>query len=198
MSLFTIGYATKPIDTFIAQLQRHNIQAVADVRSVPYSKAFFDYHKEAIEARLKCEGIYYVYLGDELGPRSKDDAHYDELGQVQFDRLMASALFKAGIYRLNNGLNKPLNIALMCAEKDPATCHRSLLIGHYWMRSYPGVPLEHILHNGELESQSALESRVTKMHAAENDLFMTPCECAHSAYLQQLKLTSYRKPLQKA
>ena len=48
--LFSIGYATKPIDVFVAQLKHFDIQAVADVRSVPYSKAFHDYHQEAVAA----------------------------------------------------------------------------------------------------------------------------------------------------
>ncbi|MCW9000781.1 MAG: DUF488 domain-containing protein, partial [Kangiellaceae bacterium] len=85
--IFTIGYATKPIDVFIKQLKKYEINVVADVRSVPYSKVFFDYHQENITAHLKKSGIRYVYLGEELGPRSKDDDHYDDSGQVQFDRL---------------------------------------------------------------------------------------------------------------
>lgn len=178
----------------MAQLQQHNITAVADVRSVPFSKAFFDYHQEVIRATLLKAGIYYVYLGDELGPRSKDDNHYDDSGQVQFDRLQQSPLFLAGIARLDVGLAKGMRIALMCAEKDPAVCHRSLLIGHYWQRQRPQVPLIHISHEGTLESQSALEARITQMHSTGQDLFMSACECAQQAFHQQLQAKAYRKP----
>ena len=194
VSLYSIGYATKPIDEFIAQLQQNQIAAVADVRSVPFSKAFFDYHQDAIRETLKKAGIYYVYLGDELGPRSKDPRHYDERGQVQFDRLQASALFLEGVARLDNGIAKGMRIALMCAEKDPAVCHRSLLIGHYWLRKRSDVPLMHICHDGALESQAALEARITEMHSTGQDLFMTACECASQAFAQQLKAKAYRKP----
>lgn len=165
VSLYSIGYATKPIDEFIAQLQQNKIA-----------------------------GIYYVYLGDELGPRSKDPSHYDEAGQVQFDRLQASALFLAGIARLDTGIAKGMRIALMCAEKDPAVCHRSLLIGHYWLRERSDVPLMHICHDGALESQAALETRITEMHSTGQDLFMTACEYASQAFAQQLKAKAYRKP----
>lgn len=194
MKLFTIGYATKPLEEFIRQLQHYNIHAVADVRSVPYSKAFFDYHQEAIAATLRSHKIHYVYLGEELGPRSKDDSHYDKTGQIQFDRLMQTSLFKTGIKRLEKGLDKAMNIALMCAEKDPATCHRSLLIGYYLQRNHPSIELLHICHNGNLETQVSLESRVIAMYSTGQDLFMTPQESAEQAYKKQLQVTSYRKP----
>lgn len=194
MSFYSIGYATKPLEQFLLQLKVHNISAVADVRSVPFSKVFFDYHQDAIRLQLQKSGIHYVYLGGELGPRSKDDSHYDEAGQVQFDRLQQSPLFLEGIKRLDKGLTDGHRIALMCAEKDPAVCHRSLLIGHYWQRNREGVPLLHILHEGEIESQSALETRITEQISPGQDLFMSACECTQQALKQQIRATAYRKP----
>lgn len=202
--LYTIGYATKPIETFIAQLQQYNIDVVADIRSVPYSKVFTEYHKENIAQVLRQHRIRYVYLGDELGPRSKDDSHYDGTGQVQFDRLMTSELFQQGLTRLNVGLEKSFCIALMCAEKDPATCHRSLLVGHYLLRHplplglHPSSSLMHIRHDGQLENQEQLEDRITEMHLSGHgcgdDLFIENNEHQKLAYEEQLKQTSYRKP----
>lgn len=191
--LYSIGYATKPIGTFLEQLQRYNITAVADVRSVPFSKVFYDYHQGAIEGHLKRAGIDYVYLGEELGPRSKDDSHYDECRQVQFDRLMCAPLFQQGIDRLKNGLAKGYNIGLMCAEKDPATCHRSLLIG-YALKHQLNMELQHITHDGELESQQALEERLPELHSLEEDLFLSRDEKMQQAYQLQLRKTSYRRP----
>uniref|UniRef100_UPI003F6BC37C DUF488 domain-containing protein n=1 Tax=Pseudomaricurvus sp. TaxID=2004510 RepID=UPI003F6BC37C len=186
-------YATKPIATFIEQLQRYEISAVADVRSVPFSKVFFDYHQGAIEGHLKRSGIQYVYLGDELGPRSKDDNHYDECRQVQFDRLMRAPLFQKGIERLKDGLAKGFKIGLMCAEKDPATCHRSLLIG-YALKQQLGMELMHTTHHGDLETQQALEERLPELHSLEEDLFLTRNEKLEQAYQLQLRKTSYRRP----
>ncbi len=143
MALYSIGYATKPIATFIEQLKRYDINAVADVRSVPYSATFFDYHQERLEGHLARAGIRYVFLGEELGPRSKDPQHYDSGGQVQFDRLMASPSFQVGIKRLNRGLSKGFRIALMCAEKDPSCCHRSLLIA-YALERLESASVQHI------------------------------------------------------
>lgn len=192
MKLFTIGYATKPIATFIEQLQRYGITAVADVRSVPYSAAFYDYHQDKLEGHLTRAGIRYVYLGQELGPRSKDDSHYDQCGQVQFDRLMASPLFKQGVKRLTSGTEKGFNIALMCAEKDPACCHRSLLIA-YDLERRTGYQVNHITHDGELESQTQLELRLTDLQGVKEDLFMNADEKLSEAYLRQCKQKAYKR-----
>ena len=198
-TLYTIGYATKPLATFIQQLKDHNIEVIADVRSVPYSKVFHDYHRESITQHLRKNNIQYVYLGEELGPRSKDDSHYDSCGQVQFDRLMQSTIFHQGIQRLENGLEKSLSIALMCAEKDPATCHRSLLLGYFLERNNLSenngkrIHIFLIGHDSQLEKQIDLEERLAKIHNIDTDLFMSAEEKLQQAYALQLKHTSYRK-----
>ncbi|GAA5316625.1 MAG: DUF488 domain-containing protein [Candidatus Pelagadaptatus aseana] len=191
--IYTIGYATKPLPDFIAQLNKYQITAVCDVRSVPFSKRFYDYHQDAIKRSLHEAGIRYVYLGEELGPRSKDPAHYDDCNQVQFDRLMQSDHFMEGLERLRQGQEKGFTMALMCAEKDPATCHRSLLIGYAAKRLF-NEELQHITHNGDLETQEALETRLKTLHGLEQDLFTPESELRFQAYQQQLKKTSYIKP----
>ena len=87
MTLFSIGYATKPLEVFLKQLGHYNIDVIADIRSVPYSSAFHDYAREPLQRILKANELHYVYLGGELRPRSSDPRHYDETGQSQFDRL---------------------------------------------------------------------------------------------------------------
>lgn len=200
--IYSIGYATKPIETFIAQLQHYRVDVVADIRSVPYSKVFFDYHKENIYQYLKQHNIRYVYLGDEFGPRSKDDAHYNEKGQIQFDRLMQSSLFQQGLKRLQAGVNKGFTVALMCAEKDPVTCHRSQLVGYYLARHglhtenkqpQDTLNLLHILHDGGIETQERLEVRIMEIHDQGDDLFMSYDERKHRAYMTQCEQTAYCK-----
>ena len=67
--LYSIGYATKPLETFLAQLAYANITAIADIRSVPYSNNFFDYHREALQQSLKAAGISYVCPKHSVGVR---------------------------------------------------------------------------------------------------------------------------------
>ncbi len=192
-TLYSIGYATKPLETFLQQLQQHQINAVADVRSVPYSKVFHDYHQEAITTALRQRGIHYVYLGEELGPRSKDPAHYDASGQVQFALLQQSALFQTGIQRLQKGMEKGLTIALMCAEKDPAVCHRSLLIGHYLLDTLR-LDTVHINHDGGTERESELQQRLMSLHDIVPDMLTAQCECLDMAWRAQSQRCAYRKP----
>lgn len=192
--MYTIGYATKPIDRYIAQLHQQHVTVVADVRSVPYSKAFFDYHQEALILHLKNAGIRYVYLGPELGPRSRDAAHYDETRQVQFNRLMQSALYQSGIRRLFEGLEKGFNIAMTCACKDPAICHRSLLLG-WSLRHQYNHELQHILHNGDLETQTCLERRLLEMTGTVPDMFSGEEGALKLAYERQCQACAYRKPI---
>ncbi|PCJ22439.1 MAG: hypothetical protein COA96_14505 [SAR86 cluster bacterium] len=190
--LYSIGYATKPFDVFIEHLQQHKINVVADVRSVPFSTVFHDYHQPALEKALPEAGIRYVYLGTELGPRSKDSAHYDKQGQVQFSRLVESDLFKQGVERLQTGMEKGFSIALMCAEKNPANCHRSLLIAHY-MKQNLGVAVQHIGYDGNLEAQEKLEQRLVDIQNMSEDLLTKPEELESLAYQQHLKQTSYKR-----
>lgn len=191
-TIYTIGYATKDISELITQLQFHEVDVVADIRSVPYSAAFKDYHQESLQRHLRNNGIRYVYLGKELGPRSEDPAHYDENNQVQFDRLMHSDLFQSGIQRLRNGLEKNHRITLLCAEKDPAICHRSLLVSHYLIRNID-VEVQHITHTGELESQQDMEERLIDLQGLQADMLTGSNELLDLAYQQQLKDCAYRR-----
>lgn len=188
--LYTIGYATKSIETYLSQLKRYEVDVVADVRSVPFSKRFFDYHQDALINSLKAAGIRYVYLGNELGPRSKDKSHYDQRAQVQFDRLMASENFKTGIRRLFDGQNKGYTIALTCAEKDPAICHRSLLIGWALQHEYE-LELRHIDHDGGIETQQQLEERLLDATDTPADMLTTHDERLSLAYRKQCLAYAY-------
>lgn len=194
IAVFSIGYATKPIDLFISQLKKYDISAVVDVRSVPFSKRFSDYHQPNIKAVLKLQGIHYIYMGEELGPRSKDDTHYNERHQVQFDRLMKSSLFQKGIQRVKEGVKKGHKIALMCAEKAPLDCHRSLLIGFY-LRREESIEVAHILHDGNLMSQQAVEQKMLEDHGMEFDLFMDQSEAIENAWRCQCEDKNYTKPM---
>ncbi|MEX0619258.1 MAG: DUF488 domain-containing protein [Pseudohongiellaceae bacterium] len=190
--MFSIGYATKPIATYIQQLHHHGVNVVADIRSVPYSKVFHDYHQAALRKRLADAGLQYVYLGLELGPRSKNPAHYNVEQQVQFGRLMASDPFRTGIDRLFDGVEKGYTIALSCAEKDPAICHRSLLVG-WSLRHQYDREVWHILHDGGLESQTDMEQRLVQMTETVPDMLMNEAEALKLAYERQCRNCAFRR-----
>jgi len=127
--IFTIGHSTHPAERFIALLKQHDITALADVRSKPYSRMNPQFNREDLKKALSESGIAYVFLGKELGARTEDRSCYHE-GKVQYGRLAQTELFRHGLDRVQEGAKK-YRIALMCAEKDPLVCHHTILVARH-------------------------------------------------------------------
>jgi uncharacterized protein (DUF488 family) len=172
--IYTIGHSNHPIDRFIALLQQHGIDAVADVRSTPYSRFNPQFRKEKLQAALAAAGLRYVFLGEELGARSKDPTCYDEGGRVSYVRLAATDLFHRGIDRLLAAMRSH-RIAIMCAEREPLECHRTILVSRELERA--GVPITHILPDGSLEPhRDAMRRLASSLKLTATDLFRSPEE----------------------
>ena len=137
----------------------YRVTAVADIRSAPYSRFSPQFNKESLAAWLHNTGIAYVFLGRELGGRSQDPSDYEN-GHVCYDRLAAKPTFESGIERILLGaLNE--RIALLCAEREPLDCHRTLLVGRALAER--GVQVEHILADGGLENHDQTMDRLLDM-----------------------------------
>ncbi len=147
--VLTIGHSTHTLEAFVALLKLHDVTALADVRSAPFSRFNPQFNKDALEIGLKAHGIKYVFLGRELGGRSDDRSCYEN-GRVKYGRLARTKLFRSGLERVMHGAQEH-SIALMCAEKEPLDCHRTLLVAR--ALDELGVPVDHILADGRLESQ---------------------------------------------
>ena len=166
--LYTIGHSNHTAQQLIDLLSMHTISAVADVRSSPYSRYNPQFNREAFQQSLRSVDIEYVFLGKELGARSIDSSCYVN-GYVQFNLLTKNKIFTAGIERLIQGMQS-FRIALLCAEKDPITCHRMILICRS-LRS-TGMSIQHILNDGSLENNTNAELRLmTELNIQTNDLF---------------------------
>lgn len=162
LSVFTIGHSNHPIEKLIELLRLHRIDALADVRSAPASRFNPQFNKKPLAESLKQAGIAYVFLGRELGARSADPTTYEK-GRVQYRKLAATPLFRSGIERVEQGARK-LRISLMCAEKDPLDCHRTLLVSRALERDH--VAVTHILADGALETQHDAMRRLLKVEPA--------------------------------
>ena len=154
--LYTVGHSNHTIDRFLELLKMHDITAIGDVRSSPYSKFNPQYNRENLQKALKENRIAYVFLGKELGPRSEDPRCYVD-GKVQYARLAKTEAFQNGVQRLYSGM-QTYRIAMMCAEKDPITCHRMILICRA-LRSDP-IEIKHILEDGGVEDLRDSERRL--------------------------------------
>ena len=178
-TVFTIGHSTHEFVHFAGLLKQHRINAVADVRSTPYSHWCPQFNREELAEALKVLGIAYVFLGKELGARSDDPACYEN-GRVKYRRLAGAKLFRSGIQRVLDGSQR-LNIALMCSERDPLDCHRTILVARELVSS--GKKVIHIHASGKLEAHEAAMQRLCgRLGLTEQDFFgrRKSCETRHT------------------
>lgn len=188
LEVFTVGHSTQPIERFISLLKRHDISAVADVRSAPYSRHNAHFNRETLRNSLKHESVSYVFLGKELGARSDDECCYVH-NKVSYQRLAETDLFKAGIKRVIDGALS-YRVALMCAEKDPLDCHRTILVARELVKE--DVKVTHILQSGSLEShEAALLRLVEQLGIGGEDMFRPQEEAVWLAYERQAQLIAY-------
>jgi len=156
-AVYTIGYSPHSLDDFLFILQKYAVTVLADVRSAPYSSYRREFNYRNLKKILPEQGIQYVFLGRELGARYEDEAVYID-GRADYDRIAGHYLFHKGMSRLEvlTGNN---TVALMCAKKDPLTCHRAVLISRH-LKSWSKVL--HILPDGSLEPHDQTERRLLK------------------------------------
>lgn len=160
MQLFTVGHSNHSIGQFIELLKQHQVSALADVRSQPYSRRLPHFNQAFLKTALLDASIQYVFLGQELGARASDASCY-VAGKAIYEKIAASAAFGRGIERILDGAQR-YTIALMCAEQDPLTCHRAVLICQ--TLRHHDLDIHHILKNGSLESHVQLEDRMLARH----------------------------------
>ena len=192
-TIYTIGHSNHPSERFLQLLDLHAITAVADVRSTPYSRFNRHFDRESLTTFLASHSIRYVFLGDHLGART-DDPHCYIQGKVSYDRLAQTPLFQRALARLQKG-SSTQRIALMCAEKEPLDCHRSILVARHLDQR--GTSIQHILEDGRLESQSQLLSRLAHKLNLRQDLhlFRTPEDQVTDAYtLQEARIAYQLEP----
>jgi uncharacterized protein (DUF488 family) len=169
--LFTIGHSTQTLEQFLALLLKHRIEAVGDVRSNPYSARFPQYNREILDRALRMNNVRYAFLGDELGARRAERECYVD-GVARYDRIGRTAAFRAGLERVQTGVAR-FRLALMCSEKDPLECHRTILVCRQ-LRNH--LDIYHILSDGSLETHSDAENRLMAEEKVPGDDLFSPRE----------------------
>ena len=178
--VLTVGHSSHDVDDFISLLQRHEVTAVADVRSAPFSQFAPQFNQARLKERLVKAGIGYVFLGEQLGARSRDRSCYVD-GRVQYDRLAQTEGFKEGLERLLSGLEAE-RVAVMCTEKDPLDCHRTLLVARALIDR--GVEVGHILSDGRLETDDEAMHRLLRQQDLEQPELLRSLDERLSAAIQ--------------
>ena len=187
--VYTIGHSTHSIERFLELLTENGIEEICDVRSSPFSKFTPQFNRELLKFELEAVGLGYVFMGSALGARSENPACY-VAGKVQYDRLAQEPEYCEAIGQLEEKAATK-RVALMCAEKDPITCHRMILV----TRSMADTGLEfgHILEDGSVESNAAAEARLMEVLKIAPDLLRGEEECVVEAYRRQADRVAYVK-----
>jgi uncharacterized protein (DUF488 family) len=186
--VFTIGHSNHELARLLELLRQHGITAVGDVRSEPHSRYNPQFNAEPLKVVLENNGLRYVFLGKELGARRDEPECYVD-GVARYERIAQTPAFREGLARVASGA-KTHRIALLCAEKDPLTCHRMLLVARHLAAA--GVRVEHIREDGTLEAMAAAEERLVRLFYPDGrDLFHTRAQLIAEAYERQAEKTQY-------
>jgi uncharacterized protein (DUF488 family) len=143
--VWTIGHSTRSADEFVALLQANSITGLADVRTIPRSRRHPHFGREALEARLREEGIDYRHF-QELGGLRKPRADSPNGGwknaafRGYADHMQTPDFSKAVDDLLEFAASR--TVAVMCAEALWWRCHRMLLSDALVVR---GVDVTHIM-----------------------------------------------------
>lgn len=127
-TVYTIGYEGTDIDRFIATLNAVGVAMLADVRAVAVSRKK-GFSKNGLRDRLKSEGIAYVHLAELGDPKSgREAARSGKIGE--FQRIYSKHLQTAGsiaALQVLEGIARKGDVCLLCFERDPAACHRTII-----------------------------------------------------------------------
>ena len=129
MKIYTIGYEAMTMIDFLAALTSAGVKRVIDVRALPLSRRP-GFSKSSLAASLKNAGIDYAHLKALGTPkRGRDAAKKGDvatLKAVYAEQIeLPEAQVQAAIM-LDLAAEKPS--ALLCYERDPCHCHRTLLL----------------------------------------------------------------------
>ena len=149
-AVLTIGHSTRPLDVFIALLQRHGVQRLADVRRFPASRTQPQFNRDSLPEALAAAGIDYTWH-EALGGRrpTRPDSRNTRWRNRSFRGYadyMETSAFEAAFERLTAEVDAQ-RTALMCAEILWWRCHRSLLADRL---QAGGRRVAHIGPDGEL------------------------------------------------
>jgi len=186
--VFTIGHSNHPIQKVLSLLALHQINAVADVRSSPFSRINPQFNRGELQKVLNDAEVRYVFLGKELGARSDDPACYEN-DKVQYQRLAKTKQFQSGLERVIEGANS-YRVALMCAEKNPLHCHRTILVARELAKR--GLGVMHILADGSLEAhEDCINRLLTELGVLAEDMFLSRAQIEEAAYTKQAEKIAY-------
>ena len=153
-TVWTIGHSNHPLEKFIAILQSHRIEVVADVRRFPGSRLHPQFNQSSFARSLNSIGIDYASFPDLGGrrtphPNSKNTAWRNPSFRGYAD-YMETHEFRNAIHRLVK-IAEAKRTAVLCAEAVWWQCHRSLIADDLKSQN---IQVLHILNEKKIEPHS--------------------------------------------
>ena len=129
LRIFTIGYEGTTVPEFVAALKSAGVERLIDVRALPLSRRP-GFSKTALSCALGEAGIEYVHLkalGTPADGRAAARAgRHAELERIYAGQLELPEAIAQSAQMLE--LARERRSALLCMEREPAHCHRTLLL----------------------------------------------------------------------
>jgi uncharacterized protein (DUF488 family) len=151
---FTIGHSNRPLEELVAMLGAAEIGLVADVRTVPKSRANPQFNTDTLPAELAGAGIAYEHMPKLGGLRPKSRTVAPEVNALwtndsfhNYADYALSAEFEGGLEHLVER-GRALRTAIMCSEAVWWRCHRRIVADHLLAR---GETVFHIMGQGRTE-----------------------------------------------
>ncbi|MBC2579542.1 DUF488 family protein [Clostridium sp. DJ247] len=170
--IYTVGHSSHDNIYFLELLKKYNINCIIDIRSVPFSKYVPHFNKNVIKKFLNINGIYCIYMAEEFGAIRTNIDLFHPNGYLDFNKVKELKSFSEGLERLKDGIKKGYKICIMCTEKDPIDCHRSIMIAPELIKNNYSVI--HIMPDGSTQTQQQLEDRLLRMYnlnLTQQDIF---------------------------
>lgn len=160
--LHTIGHSNRSLEDFIALLRSAEVRILVDVRAQPQSGRHPQFGQENLRDALTGVGVEYHWAGRQLGghrPARTDSCHtaLPEDGLRGYADHMDSDPFKKAVVQLI-GLAGRAPCAILCAEREPLNCHRSLIADYLTLQ---GVEVWHLIDTGDTRAHQ-LRSEVRR------------------------------------
>jgi uncharacterized protein (DUF488 family) len=146
--VLALGHSTRSIGDFLALLASFDVVTLADIRTVPRSRANPQFDGRALAASAAAAGIAYVHLprlgGLRRAGKDSPNAGWRNASFRGYADHMGTPDFEEGLRELRE-LAKAGPVAIVCAEAVPWRCHRSLVADALLAR---GVVVEHVTAPG--------------------------------------------------
>lgn len=149
LTLYTLGHSDRPAAELLALLQEAGVTCVVDVRAQPASARHPQFNMEPLRVVLTQAGIAYHWAGRQLGGQraARPDSPHRSLPESLrgFADHMDTEVFAKGMAQLL-GLARKAPTAILCAEREPAQCHRNLIADYLVLQ---GIEVRHLIRAGE-------------------------------------------------